>query len=592
MQKLTRIVIKNFRSCNDVDLLLERFTPLVGQNNAGKSTILEGISILLGGSSLSKTDFNNIENPIEIIARFEGITAGIIEKIPDERHQKAIQPYCPEEVVWIRVFAEGGKTTIEQQVWDYEQGQDLYSVPENWKKYPTGLPQAVQALFPKPIHVEAMKDLGKDLTSCIAGTTIKRLLEELSKPITAGFKDELDGALGTINSLLAGPEGTRAKEIDIFSEKATTALSDFFPGVKIKITLPEIQIKEFFKSGSILAKEDSLEEWGDFRRLGSGAQRSIEIALLQVISEHLNTTDSDPSCSLLLIDEPEMYLHPRGISNLRETLRKLAGNDGRFQIIFSTHSPLMVCRESAAHTVLVKKPKKETIAFKPLMTAVTTAITEAPSQSRLLFEIGRLGAIYFSNKVILCEGKTDDRVLPVAYESYFGKKPDADGISFFSLGGSGDSLKAKNVIESMGIQVACLCDFDFAMSNQANNLGTVIVRDQFKPIVANLSSPSGFQFNADSGMPKGCSTWKVADIWHKVSTSNDGVPLALSAHRSCLSQGVWIWKCGTIEDVMNVSAKGEKAIISHESMIANMSKEDLIQQMPELVEMLEWVSTL
>lgn len=52
--------------------------------------------------------------------------------------------------------------------------------------------------------------------------------------------------------------------------------------------------------------------------------------------------------------------------------------------------------------------------------AVAQAISEAQAQSRTLFELGNIAEIYFAEKVILCEGKTDQRLLPLIYEKLYG----------------------------------------------------------------------------------------------------------------------------------------------------------------------------
>ncbi|MGE8182009.1 AAA family ATPase [Pseudomonas mandelii] len=43
MHGLTQIHIQNFWTCKNVYLSLGSFTPLVGQNNVGKSTVLDAI---------------------------------------------------------------------------------------------------------------------------------------------------------------------------------------------------------------------------------------------------------------------------------------------------------------------------------------------------------------------------------------------------------------------------------------------------------------------------------------------------------------------------------------------------------------------
>ena len=68
MHSLSKIHIKNFRSCKQVFLPLGDFTPLVGQNNAGKSTVLDAIRLVLAPKAFAKTDANDPDLPIIISA--------------------------------------------------------------------------------------------------------------------------------------------------------------------------------------------------------------------------------------------------------------------------------------------------------------------------------------------------------------------------------------------------------------------------------------------------------------------------------------------------------------------------------------------
>lgn len=73
----------------------------------------------------------------------------------------------------------------------------------------------------------------------------------------------------------------------------------------------------------------------------------------------------------------------------------------------------MLSRDNAADTVIVGKTKqKGTFTRLPLRIAVKDALEDAESQSRTLFELGNLAEIYFAERVVLCEGKTDRRILP------------------------------------------------------------------------------------------------------------------------------------------------------------------------------------
>lgn len=54
MHHLTNILIRNFRSCQNVSLELDNCTPIVGYNNAGKSSILQAIEWLVSRRGLGR----------------------------------------------------------------------------------------------------------------------------------------------------------------------------------------------------------------------------------------------------------------------------------------------------------------------------------------------------------------------------------------------------------------------------------------------------------------------------------------------------------------------------------------------------------
>lgn len=83
MHRISYIEIQNFRACQSVSLPLDDFTPLVGQNNVGKSTILESLRWLLKPDARSASDFADAKQPIVVTARIEGISAEILGLIPD-----------------------------------------------------------------------------------------------------------------------------------------------------------------------------------------------------------------------------------------------------------------------------------------------------------------------------------------------------------------------------------------------------------------------------------------------------------------------------------------------------------------------------
>mgnify|MGYP006309891819 CR=1 FL=1 len=62
---------------------MNAFTPIVGYNNAGKSTILSAMEWLLAPSALTAADFNAPDQPIIV----EGTVVGIDDAILDSPEQ-------------------------------------------------------------------------------------------------------------------------------------------------------------------------------------------------------------------------------------------------------------------------------------------------------------------------------------------------------------------------------------------------------------------------------------------------------------------------------------------------------------------------
>ena len=175
------------------------------------------------------------------------------------------------------------------------------------------------------------------------------------------------------------------------------------------------------------------------------------MALIRYLAE-TKATKQIGKRGLLLIDEPELYLHPQGVEQVRQALKKLSS--GNYQVIFTTHAPLMLHREHASHTVIVRKPDvtQGTIVRKPLALAVNEAIADAPHQSRVLFELGKAADVFFSDRVLLSEGKTEDRLLPLLFEGFYGTTARAAKIGLISIGGCSDLVPALRVLKSMEIE--------------------------------------------------------------------------------------------------------------------------------------------
>lgn len=164
--KLIAIEIQNFKSIIAIEFELSKYTPLVGYNNAGKSNILEAIKWVLRKSSLKPTDFNDVNSPVVMTAKIDGISETILENL-NATHRQRIEPFLDSESLTIRrtqLTPNATATKIRLEVLNPADGQ--------WQSNPTGIDNAIKDLFPEPIHIGAMENSEEDVSKSKSGTTI------------------------------------------------------------------------------------------------------------------------------------------------------------------------------------------------------------------------------------------------------------------------------------------------------------------------------------------------------------------------------------------------------------------------------------
>ena len=333
---LSQITIKNFKSIRNETFELSAFTPLVGYNNAGKSNILESIKWLLRKTALTDTDYYNTADSVEMEGKISGITTTILDQLPANQ-QTAIRPFLSTESLFIKRVQERPNAGI-ANIRLYVQDPTKIGTADEWKINPAGLDQAIQALFPEPIHIGAMENSEEDVSKSKNTTTIGKLLSEIIGPIQTSYGTQLRTALDGIKELLDAGSTSRATELNNFDMAISTKIQSFFPGISIKIHIPTPELKDVFSKGTIKVFENLNAK--DVSALGHGAQRSIQMALVRHLADTKRTSGGQTSNTILLIDEPELYLHPQAIEVLRDAL-KILSNQG-YQVIFSTHSPFMI----------------------------------------------------------------------------------------------------------------------------------------------------------------------------------------------------------------------------------------------------------
>ena len=225
--------------------------------------------------------------------------------------------------------------------------------------------------------------------------------------------------------------------------------------------------------------------------------------------------------------------------------------------------------------------------------AVAHAMAEAQAQSRTLFELGNIAEIYFAEKVILCEGKTDQRLLPLIYEKLYGVRPELERICFVALGSCTSIPKGFSVLTAMGIKCGVIADLDFAfthargpwLSKECEQM------DKVRSVLQVVGQTEGFQIGGN-GMPQNSRSGSAADCWAAFARNADGQALANDAHEAMKGFATWVWPMGCIEDALRIDEKGEAAIIAQEDNIRSWQPEIIDQEYPVFRSTLDWMRAI
>ncbi|MEZ9655171.1 ATP-dependent endonuclease [Vibrio splendidus] len=549
---IEKIKIKNFKSCIDTELLLSDYTPLVGYNNAGKSNCLTAINWLLKKKKLDESFFNSATSELSVEADIVGITPSLLSQMTTAQ-QRSISPFLygtnNEKLTIIRKQALPsspiGSITI--SVWD--------DGVNDWTPNPTGIDNALKAILPEPIRIGAMENAAEDAAKAKNTTTIGKLLSNITEEIQATHANQIQSHLDSIASLIASDGASRLTQLHSIDQSINDKVQDLFPDISVKLHFPTPTEEDLLTSGTIKVLESGSSSERDFGSYGHGAQRSIQMGLVRHLADVSNPTSI--ATKLLLIDEPELYLHPFGIEQIREALLNLSMNG--YQIIFSTHSANMITAEEAPKTLLIRKRTGGTYARVRLSDAIQTVVADSTHQMEQLFSLSHSSHVLFSEKVVLTEGKTELRLLPYIYKEIKGKTMGIDKCALVAQSGVGDTKKSMSILNAMDLPSKAICDLDFITKVVKNGYLPQNNPDiaAIKVVFQNIASVHGMTLTNQHWPQNTRGGISAAESFEKLAVEPTAIPHIQNLHDELKQQGIWLWKLGAIEAYLGLSGKDE-----------------------------------
>ena len=312
--KLSSITISNLRSIQRETFPLSDFTALIGYNNAGKTNILMGIRWLLAHFSLDISYFDDPNHPVEAEGIFEGITEQVLNRLGDEKAAE-IMPFLSGTTLRIKkVQRIPGELPGNIELWAFCPPNGKKKYTKDWIRVNDKFIAAFNRMFPESIAIWDFE----------GNQAFTKLLHEIFKPLERRFGGELSEVIEQFTELTAAGSDRQAEEIKSFDKEVNSALRPLFPSVKVELDIPVPTLETFLKSATIkvVDEDDGFER--DISRMGAGSQRAIQMALIRYLAEikkHHN--NHYLSRTLMLIDSPELFLHPQAVELVRVALKNL-----------------------------------------------------------------------------------------------------------------------------------------------------------------------------------------------------------------------------------------------------------------------------
>src|SRR5436190_3765166 len=387
---LKKLIITNFRGIKDaITVNFDLFNCIVGQNDAGKSTILKALDAALNETALSRSDYNVEANTNQIIVELY-FDCNNMECSLGEEILTTIER---EELI------NGDGLLVWRKVWNVTDNN--VSKPKNSivrRKY-VGNSDFIFKTEAQLIaqcntnNIVTIKGNGEEYNN----VEKRQKLREYNHQNNVVFSYEVEEVPSTGTSKIKTIGDSIKKLLPAFQYfKADTSLSDtdstiqkYFKEMAFKLIDEEVDTDEMEDTikeqlGTVLQKvtdkindvvkstekvEPKIEfDWSKListsfvstssgndiplSSRGDGFRRITMMAYFEYLAESERTNETQQI--IFGFEEPETFLHPSAQENLFDKLNSLVQNG--YQVITSTHSPTIV-GNSKRHTIIhISKP--------------------------------------------------------------------------------------------------------------------------------------------------------------------------------------------------------------------------------------------
>lgn len=439
---IKRIIARNYRTLEDVQIELSGYyTAISGKNNAGKSNIIRALRTVLSPFPRLRfhgtTIFGNsgIDWKDEVTSWKKGDKESIYVSIQLEIHRdcdSSIYKFFTEFI--LKDSSEFTISEVETLKVDYtrtHKNEISYSIFLGAKE--------ISDDFQKK---EVLKRLRNSECLIFHNSTnydfnpfednMDRITNFISSSDMEAINKKKEELVKIVRKSLKSHQAELTKLLGNLEDKYEVSFST--PGLNFERESIDISLKE--KDADV-----ALDDWGS----GTRNRTLIFLNILNAKRLQQSCSESDRISPIVVIEEPECFLHPQAQAEFGRILQDLA-NQFKIQIITTTHSPYLLSFKSPDSNVLIgrnTKPRSKDIASHIIDThlekwyepfAVALGVNPA--------DFGPMKRIIFSerSKILLVEGDIDKEYLEFFKDENHGANALASDIEIYPYNGA-DNVK-------------------------------------------------------------------------------------------------------------------------------------------------------
>ncbi len=465
--RISQLQIENFRSIKKLDIELPRICALVGPNNAGKSNVLLAVHRVLGREWVSVGAFGEEDvfgkdpdldikitiwiDPPVMYSRFkygEPATIAALSfkytryKVGEQKGERRLEQTCLDSMGRpVMVLAKRPKAGEKHQ---YE---PVLAIPAEVREAVPliyiGTNRSLKEHLPGARY-SLLRPLLEDIDADLRAPTEKVKLKqpdgsEKEVPRLERFSDLMKEAMEALK--------TRAfVELQTSIKRNALRQLGFDPDTdsdKLDFSFQPFETMDFYKALDLQVREGELTI--SATELGEGFQNAIVLGILRAYEERRKHG------AVLVIEEPEMFLHPQMQRSLYKTLHEIGTTN---QIIYTTHSPHFVAVPDYQQVLLVRRGASGTSVTRSSLKA------ETKLREKLIKELDpERNELFFATRLLLVEGDTEKLSFP-EYAKRLTLDLDREGATIVEVGGKRNLVEFAKIATSFGIPTGILYDQD------------------------------------------------------------------------------------------------------------------------------------